>query len=455
MKTYQDLQKVVEKGSEKELISFVRNVIDEYKSSDMYKIAVLADEYDRHQNRTIIQYQKMLYTLSGTTVPDNISANYKLISGHFPFIVNQQNQFLLGNGINWSDKDFVESKVGDSFDNVVQMVGYRAIVHGISYGFFDKDHVVPFHALEFAPLFDEYNGSLSAGVRWWQIDDNKPLRATLYEIDGYTEMMWDAKNKGVITQAKRPYILFTKTSAIEGTEIYDGSNYPTFPIVPCYANRHKQSELIGRREQIDCYDLIKSGFANDLDDASQIYWTLQNAGGMDDTDLATFIQHMKTVHAAIIEDDGASAEAHTLEVPYAARDAILDRLDADIYRDFMALNPALISDGAVTATQIKAAYEPLNNKTDGYEYCIIDFLDGILEVAGIEGEEPSFKRSMILNDSEELQNTLDAAPYLPREYVVKRILTIFGDGDKADDIIGMLDSEDYRRLSGGQKTSEK
>ena len=454
MKTYQDFLKVKDKNSEKETIAFVRACIEDYKNSDMYKMAVLADEYDRHQNRTIIQYQKMLYTMSGNTVPDNFSANYKLISGHFPFVVSQEAQFLLGNGVTWNEKDAVEKVIGDEFDNALQTIGYNAIVAGISYGFFNKDHVEPFTALEFAPMFDENNGALMAGVRFWQIDTTKPLRATLYEEDGFTDFIWDSKG-GQVFNAKRQYIIYTTTNGIDGTTIYDGANYPTFPIVPCYANRHKQSELIGRREQIDCYDLIKSGFANDLDDASQIYWTLQNAGGMDDKDLATFIQHMKTVHAALLEDDGATAEAHTLEVPYAAREAILDRLDNDIYRDFMALNPSLISDGAITATQIKAAYEPLNTKTDGFEYCVLKFVYGICDVAGIVGEDPSFKRSMIINESEELQNTLDAAQYLPEDYIVQRILTIFGDGDKADTIIAAKNAEDMNRFTGGKPTDNK
>ena len=69
---------------------------------------------------------------------------------------------------------------------------------------------------------------------------------------------------------KRNYILHIATSEIDGTEIYDGENYPTFPIIPLWCNQNHQSELIGIREAIDSYDLIKSGFANDLDQASMI-----------------------------------------------------------------------------------------------------------------------------------------------------------------------------------------
>lgn len=444
MKTYQDLQKAVEKG--KGLAEFVRGCIEEYKNSDMYQMAVIADEYDRHQNRTILQYQKLLYTISGATVPDNFSANFKVPSNHFGRFVSQQTQFLLGNGITWKNGDKVEKKLGTDIDYQVQKAARTALVTSVGYGFFNLDHVEVFSALDFVPFFDETNGALMAGIRFWQIDETKPLRAVLYEIDGYTDYIYKA-GKATELNPKRTYKQIAITTPKDGTEIFDGDNYPSFPIIPCYANPHKQSEFVGMREQIDAYDLIKSGFCNDLDDASQIYWTIQNAGGMDDVDLATFVQRMKTVKAAVLEDDGATAEAHTMEVPFNAREAILTRLENDMYKDFMALNPADIVGGAVTATQIEAAYEPMNVKADSFEYCVIEFLRGIMEVAGITDENPTFTRSIIINQTEMIQNLTQAAVFLPSDYVTEKIMTILGDGDAVEDALAKMGMEDYSRFN--------
>ena len=231
-------------------------------------------------------------------------------------------------------------------------------------------------------------------------------------------------------------------------KIYDGGNYPGFPIIPLWGSPLKQSEIVGIREQIDCYDLIKSGFANDLDDASQIYWILQNTGGMDDIDLTKFVERMKTVKAAVVDgDDGVKAESHTVEVPYQSRQAMLDNLKKDLYRDFMALDTESIASGAVTATQIEAAYEPINNKADQYEHCILDFLRELMKIAGIEGENPSFTRSYIVNRTEEIQALVTAGTYLPDDYVTERVLTILGDGDKADEMIKQMEADDYERLN--------
>ncbi len=443
MKTYQDLLAVGE--DEKKRADFVRSAISEFKNTDIYREAVIAFDYAKHRNVTINQYQKLLYTLSGNAVPDNISANWKMASNFFYRFVTQETQYLLGNGITWQQKNTAE-KLGGDFDTQLQKLAKAALIGGCAFGFWNFDHLNVFDITEFVPVYDEENGALCAGVRFWQLTPSKPLRATFYELDGYTEYIWKKGDMSILKE-KRPYVIKTRTTEADGTEIYDFENYPSFPIVPLWGNQNRQSELIGIREQIDCYDLIKSGFANDLDDASQIYWVIQNAGGMDDIDLVKFVERMKTVKAAVVEDNGAKAEAHTLEVPYASREALLDRISKDLYRDAMALDTENIASGAATATQIRAAYEPLNSKVDEFEYCIIDFLDDILALAGVEGEKPSFARSVMVNKAEEIQNVLQAAQYLDAEYITRKLLTIEGDGDIADDMIRKMQADEMARMS--------
>ena len=448
MKTYQELEAV--KDNESDLMQFIWEAINEYKASDLYKNAVIAKEYDEHRNVTITKFQKMLYTITGAQVPDRWGADYKLASNFFHRFIVQENQFLLGNGCTWSDES-TEEKLGYDFDAKLKDAGHLALADGVSYGFYDYNKMVVFDALEFAPLNDEDDGSMKAGIRFWQIDAKKPMHAVLYEIDGYTEYV-SINGKSELLYEKKPY----KTTRIgdrvdmqSGTVLYKGENYPTFPIVPLWANQAHQSELVGIREQIDCYDLIKSGYANNVDEASYIYWALKNAGGMDDDmSLVKFIERMKTVHAANIEGDGATAEAHTIEAPVEAREKLLDRLSRDLYDDFMSFDTKEIADGAVTATQIKAAYEPLNSKVDDYEYQVKEFVKDILAVAGID-DEPTFTRSKVVNVQEEVNTILASAQYLPQEYVTKKILTLLGDGDKTDEIINQMEDEDESRFVNG------
>lgn len=168
---------------------------------------------------------------------------------------------------------------------------------------------------------------------------------------------------------------------------------------------------------------------------------------MEEPDIMEFLDRLKRVHAASVLDD-VTAEAHTQEIPYAAREALLTRLRNDLFEQAMAFDPRqLASGGSVVTAVIKAAYAPLDAKTDEFEYCIYDFLGNLLKIVGIEDEHATFTRSMIVNEQERIQTVLTAAQYLPQEYVTRKILTILGDGDQADDLLNQIEQENMDRMA--------
>ena len=445
MKTYQDFLK--KSGSEQEKQEFILEAINDHKQSSMYNLAADAEEYAHQRNSTIMNYQKLLYTVSGKAVPDNYSANYKLCSNFFDRFITQENQYLLGNGVTL-EKDANKKKLGKKFDQQLQKAGRDALVEGVSFGFWNYDHLESYKLTEFVPLYDEETGALMGGIRFWQLEYNKPLRATLFELDGYTDYIKKKNEQIKVLNEKRNYKQIVTEGGVDGTIIRDGGNYPSFPIIPLWASPQKQSCFVGMKQNIDAYDLIKSGFANDLDDASMIYWTIQNAGGMDDIDLARFVERMKTVRAAVVDGDaGAKAEAHTMDVPYQSRVAYLERLENDLYNDFQALNVKSLHGGQKTATEIAAAYQPFDNKVDQYEYCVLDFLDELFKLVGIE-DNPTFKRSRIVNQLEETQMVLTAAQYLDDETILKHLP--FLTPDEVEGIMKRKAEEDLDRMGGNE-----
>ena len=439
IKTYNDL---LEQKTDKARMEFILSAIQDHKASELYRTAADAVEYANQRNLTISRYRKLLYTITGEAVPDNYSANHKCASNFFSRFVTQQVSYLLGNGATFGN-EITKKKLGEKFDTQLYKAGKDALIQGVAFGFYNLDHVDIFKLTEFVPLYDEEDGALKAGIRFWQISDDRPLRAVLYELDGYSGFI---KRKGKDIEPlteKRAYRQKVVRSEADGERIYDGENYPAFPIVPLWGNLKKQSELVGLRENIDCYDLIKSGFANDLDDASLIYWTLENCGGMDDEDLAQFVQRMKTLRASTVDGgEGAKATAHTMDVPYQSREVYLSRLRDDMYEDAMALNTSQIAAGKITATQIESAYEPLDEKCDEFEFCVLDFIEGLLKVAGLGPDVPTFKRSRIINQTEQTEMIISAAEYLDDETVLRKLPFLTG-----DEIKGILQRKDAEESS--------
>lgn len=451
MLTYQDLLEV--NDNDQDRMQFVLNVINTHKSSPLFKMAETAEKYYRKQNETIIKYQKTLTDAFGRTVIDYWSPNHKVVSGFFSRFVRQQNQYLLSNGVTWG-KDDTKDKMGKKFDSQLQKLGKAALIGGVAFGFWNLDHLQVFKVTEFAPLFDEENGSLRSGIRFWQIDSTKPLRATLYEEDGYTDYMWNERNskmEGRILHVKRTYKTVKRYTPAEGEEIIDSQNYPGFPIIPLWANEEHQSELVGIKDGIDAYDLIKNGFENDLDNA-QLYWVVKGAGGMDQQDLVQFLDRLRVNKIASMDGDQDISPA-TIQIPYDARERLLDRIERDLYRDFQALNVDDIKSGSVVVAQIKAAYESMDEKANDYEYMVTDFIDNLMQIVGID-DEATFQRSMLINQSEMIDTVISASEYLSKEYVTKKILTILGDGDMLDDVIKQMDSEELDRMAESEPVDE-
>ncbi len=433
IKTFQDLSALGD--VEKDRMDFVLAAIREHQSSNIYQIAKDAELYYEHQNPTIMRYQKYVFNQFGKKVPDVWSPNNKIASNWYNYFTTQAVSYLLGNGVTFGKKEQTKGKLGKDFDKKVQDIATHAKNGGVAFGFWNLDHLECFSLTEFVPLYDEDNGGLRAGIRFWQIDNEKPLRATLYEIDGYTEYIKRKDEDMLVYVDKKAYKQIVSKSDVDGETILDGENYPNFPIVPMW-NINRQSDIVGNRGTIDAYDLMISGLINNVSGGEFLYWVLTNCDGMSDEDVAKFVERLTVTHFAKMDnsDEGSKAEAHKAEVPVEATTEALDRLEKQLYSDFMALKVESVSAGSVTATQIKAAYEPINQKTDQFEYSVTEFINGILELAGID-DEPTYTRSQMSNQSEMLEMVMQAVEYLDDEYVTTKILTLLGDADKVDEVI--------------------
>lgn len=483
IKTYQDLLAVGEDESKR--IDFVFSCINQHKGSKYYKIAEIADDYDRQQNTTIVNFQKTITDITGQIVPDKYSASYKMCSNFYNKLTEQRVQYSLSNGVKWSGTTVVvpentpgavkktifdkvsdgsvsyheewqlssptgiADKLGKDFDTKLQELCKAGLDGGTSFGFFNLDHMEVFKITEFVPLYDENNGSLRAGIRWVQIDGQKPMVATLYEEDGYTEYIWYKRvendqyiYEGQIYKEKRKYIEKVVVSGIDEGKIYNGENYPSFPIVPFFANRHKQSAIVGMREDIDAYDFNKNGYANALDNAL-VYWVLKGAAGFDDIEASDFIRKLKQSGVVNLDSD-QDVQAIDVNPSIDGRERLLDRIEKDIYKNFNAFDVDQVKSGAVTATQIKAAYEPIDMAANQFEYQIIEFLSRLMKVVGIE-DTPTFTRAPLVSAPENINMLIQSAQYLTDDYVTTKILELFGDGDKADVIINQKMLEEAKR----------
>lgn len=454
VKTYQDLLQARESGREQDVIDFIRSAIADHKSSHIYKMAVDAQLYYEGENPTINKYEKVVYNMNGLAEKDMYTANHKIASSFFGFDVDQSVSYLLGNGITFKNDDTLK-KLGLKFYEKVCETLTNSMVGGVGFGFWNLDHMDIFGIEEFVPLEDEENGALKAGVRFWQVASNKPLRATLYELDGYTEYIQRENEDMTVLQDKRAYKIHITGAQLDNTRIYNGENYPDFPIVPMKNNKKCRCELSGKHNTIDALDLCTSNMVNNADD-NITFWILTNCCGMDMRDAQKFIDTVRKTHVAFMDnaEDGAHAEPKTIQAPYEGIEATIERLERRLYQDFQALDTSDEAFNSPTATGLRFRYAALDLKTDRLERNVTEFINGILRLAGIE-DEPSYTRNKIINTMEEMQTLVMMEPYVDDEYMTTKALTIVGDADMVEEILKRRAADDLARFDNGGGQNEE
>lgn len=428
MITFQDFEKATN------IPKFLSEAISIHQRTDLYKIAKSADNYDKQKNETIYNYIQTIFSLTGTPIEDFTASNNKIASNFFHRLNTQRCVYLVGNGVSFSDnkeeklnedgvKEFVDTTkehLGKKFDTDVKRIIYKALIHGVSFGYWNYDRLYNFPITEFVPLYDEETNALRAGIRFWQIDDDKPLFAVLYEEDGYTKF----RSKGIgmdfeEIKPKTAYKIKVRYTDFDGEEVIGEENYSSLPIIPLWGNSIHQSTLVGMQRAIDSFDLIRSGFANDLTDCAQIYWILENCMGMSDDDLARFRDRLKINHIAVVDSDESKATPYMQEIPYQARKEYLDHIRAGIYEDFGGLDVHTIAAGA-TNDHIDAAYQPMDEEADDLEFQVAEFIEQLLHLIGID-DTPLFKRNRISNEKEQTEMVLSAAEYLDDETILQKL----------------------------------
>ena len=473
MKTYQDFEQA------DDVKTFLSAAIAEHKGSDAYDTALLADLYDRQMNATINGYVKTLYTLDvsedehgdrrahAVRSEDYTASNNKLASNFFRRLNTQRVQYSLGAGVSFvqPDEDDVEDKtkeaLGEEFDHCINDAAYHACIHGVSFVFWNHGRVHMFKLTEFVPLYDETSGALRAGIRFWQLAANKPMRVTLYREDGYSEWRQDDSwalrpldRNGAFADGEVVQGYIKSTSYLPADDeltVVGEENYGSLPIVPMWASELKQSTLIGMRAHIDAYDLIKSGFANDLQDCATVYWIVRNANGMTDDDLAQFRDRLKLEHIAKVDgSEGADATAYTQEIPYQARQTLLKELRDGIYEDFGALDVHAVSAGA-TNDHIDAAYQPMDENASEFEHWVGECIRQVLALAGID-DRPVFTRQRISNQKEQVEMVVQEAQWLDTRTILQLLPNIKPDQVAA--VLERVDGEDMARFGVVQQQKE-
>lgn len=456
--TYQDW----EKASEANRPSLAFAIADDYRATREFMTGVEAELYFIGSNPTIMRRKKMqidgvqTFTDPGAP-PKSVPVKgevetAKIPSNHFFRFVTQQNQFLLSNGLKVNDDketgmdgNAIKAKLGRGFDKTLEQIGEKTLIHGVCYGFYNLDHVEMIPAVKgtaggAVALVDEATSKIRVLIQFWRVSDDRPRYARIYEEDGVTTITYDGAVK--VTEEKRPYVTRTTSDGF-GTTTEPVASRNRLPIIAFAANGYQRSELTDSlRQKIDAYDVILSDFSDNLARTNDVYWAISNFGGTT-SEVIAMLAEINRTKAVYADGEGATATPHTIEVPYAARQAALEMLEKAMYKDYMALNLEELTGGSLTNVAIKAAMANLNLKADRYEWQAFAFCQGLLELAGVETENIAFRRQTISNDTEIIESI-----YLARADLTRKKALELNPMIEPDEIEQLLIDADAEQVTG-------
>lgn len=450
MYTFQDLEKYsVDEASK---IEFVKLAIQEHMTSPEYRMASKAIAYYRHENPDIADFEKVVYDFLGIAHKDTFSTNHKLANAYYPLIIDMGTSHLLANGIGF-ENIALKDKLGANFDKVIKDIFTDARNCGVSYGFYNGEKLIHFKFREFKALPDEETGVIRAGIRFTQIDADKPLIAVLYEEDGYTEYVQPKDGemqfrKGADGKSgKRRYNGVEYANELQGVYEVDTDEKSVLPIYPLY-NIQRQSAIAGNINILAAIDMINSGFINNVSEADMIYWILNGYNGMDAIDDANFLVHLMKNHVAHTENEEQSITPHQVNVQYAANETGAARLKRMLFDNMRGVLTETLSAGNLTATAIVSAYSAQRLNSGLLEDEVREFMQGIFRIMGEEETEKiSFSYYETINSTESIANVLQSAQYLGESVTTRLIASLNGVIDDLPDIEKEKAAEDLQRFN--------
>ena len=444
----------------------MRNAITSYRNSKEYKKALEEEEYMAGRNVAILETTRVIYDMAGVPQNDFTKANTKIRNRMIHRLVTDRCSYSLGNGISFAGKakkvqedgttatvDETKDALGDDFDQMVYQWAYWAQGNGAAYMYvhpgFANDgwEFNLFKKTEFLALYDERTGALRGGIRFWCLEWGKrPVNAILYTEQGYTRYETPEGKNGISALEPvsdlQPYVETVESSEAFGEEIAGANDLTMLPIFPMYSGENRESALDNLKPLIDAYDMVLSGFANDIQDCAQVYWLISGAFGMDTADCRKLLDRLILQHVAVVDGENSSITPYTQEIPYQARKEALQQIRAQMYENFGGFDVHTVEAGA-TNDHIEAAYWPMDEEADAFEYQIIRAIRMILDMMGID-DTPIFQRNRVSNQKEQTEMVVMAAQYLDDQTILEKLpfITV----DEVDGILLRKDGESMGRF---------
>lgn len=401
-----------------------------------------------NEKHDILKKDFRKYLIDGTELIDENAANNRVPNPFHQELNDQKAEYILSNQVSITSKNeaikrLIPNFTTDYFYDMLHDLCINASNKGIEWvhyfvnnqGEFDFT-IIP--AEEIVPDYDSsFRGGLLSILRYYKSDkivDENGRFTTITKAE-----IWDEKeveyfiedDKGnFIRDPEQPinpkphWVLKQKA----GEQILSTMNksFGVPPFIKLKNNSNESTDLRRIKALIDVYDLIFSGFANNIEDIQDAIWNLKEFEG---TDLKEFMTNLRKFKAIKTSGTGG-VEPHTLEIPVDAKNKLLEIIERNIYRfgrgvDMSDQNFA----GDQSGVAIQYKYSRLDMKANALIKNLKKLIRELFKVWATF-EDPNFKmddkdleitfsKSMLTNIKEQIENCTNSKGIISDETVLE------------------------------------
>lgn len=287
---------------------------------------------------------------------------------------------------------------------------------------------------EIIPIYDtKTQTNLQFLIRYYDInvvdsngDEKKRWKVEVWDSEKVTYYIQDESNNYLFDNSEpvNPSYHFYN---VDNSGQVEANSWGKIPFVQFRNNAELMTSLEQYKYLIDAYDVCRSDFANNLADIQDVIWVLENYGG---ESLSEFLINLK-VKKAICVQDGGSANPVSFEIPYKAREVMLESLKKDIFQIGMAVDITSDSFTNVSSGEaLKRLYALLDLKCDTIEieftssikeflYFVFKYLnvtDNVM-IDDIRDIIITFNRNVMSNTAEIIENCVNSVGILSNETI--------------------------------------
>ena len=296
------------------------------------------------------------------------AADNRVPSAFFPLLIDQKAAYmfsyppLFDTGFPETNEKLTEA-LGEGFARTCKRLCKAASFAGIAWLHYWSDggrfRFTVIGGSQIAPVYDETGEDLRYVIRMYEKEAEDGKRRVIYEIwDGgscfyFSRSVSDAGLSGL----REEPICFSAENA-EGCNVYRHA-FGRPPFIS-FANNDRLSDDLSRvKGLIDTYDKTYNGFADDLEDIQQVVMVLTGYSG---TDLAGFLENLKTYKTVKIDDGEGGVSTLNIDIPVEAREKMLELTEKAIFTQGQGVDPDPQKFGNASGVALKFLYSLLELK---------------------------------------------------------------------------------------------